>query len=198
FGAATSYTDAVRELDLNTGTIGTPFGALGYGTHGAASAGAATTYLYRVDAYWGDLYKYGVVNNGTNFVTSTTSAPQCGSSYSAIWATLDNQYLVSACGAVYGAASLASLGQNLGLSPVHGDSATGGAILAFDAGRVNLQRFDGALGEAGTDVLPRWAQDGYGRTAQARRAFFNQGATKRLVTVYDNASPVRYGIITFP
>ncbi len=200
FGASSSNNDAVRELDLNTGTIATPFGTLGYGTHGATSSGAATAYLYRLDAYWGDLYKYSVGNNGTTYVTYTTSAPQCGypSTYPSIWATLDNQYLITACGSVYNAASLAGLAPNLGLSPVHVDSATGGAILAFDAGRVNIERWSGALGATGTDVLPRWAQDGYGRTAQAKRAFFNPGATKRIVTVYDTAAPVRYGILTYP
>ncbi len=200
FGASTSYNDAVREIDLNTGTLATPFGALGYGTYGATSSGAATAYLYRLDAYWGDLYKYSVGNNGTNYVTYTTTAPQCGypAHYAALWATLDNQYLISACGAVYNATSLTSLSQNLGLVPVHVDSATGGVILAFDAGRVNVERFSGTLQATGSDVLPRWAQDGYGRTAQAKRAFFDLGATKRVVTVYDTASPRRYGIIEFP
>jgi chitinase len=200
FGSNATNNDAVRELDLNTGSFGTPFGTMGYGTHGAASSGATATYLYRLDAYWGDLYKYGVGNAGTSYVTYTTTAPQCGypSSYAGLWATLDNQYLVTTCGNVHSASSLASLGQSLGLQPVHVDSATGGAILAFDAGRVTIERFSGALGAAGTDSLPRWAQDGYGRTAQAKRAFFNAGAGKRVVVVYDTASPVRHGLVTFP
>jgi chitinase len=200
FGASTSYQDAVRELDLNTGAVGAPFGTLAYGTHGAASSGAATTYMYRLDAFWGDLYRYGVGNNGASQVTYTTNAPSCGypTSYSGFWATLDNQYLVTTCGAVYSASSLGNLGQSLSVLPVHVDSTTGGAILAVDASRTTIARFDGALGSTGADVLPRWAQDGYGRTAQARRAFFTAGAAKRVVPVYDTASPVRHGIVTFP
>jgi hypothetical protein len=47
--------------------------------------------------------------------------------------------------------------------------------------------------------MPRWAQDGFGRTLYVKKAFFvNAAATKWLAVVSDSASPARHGVVTFP
>lgn len=196
FGASSS--DAVRQLDLTTGTFSTPFGTYGYGTHGAASAGASTPYLYRIDASWGDLYRYRVDNNSLTPIGSWAAAPTCGGyyTYPAFWATLDNNYLVTTCGTVHSTGTLGSLVQTLPFTVAHVDSLASGSVLAVEGGRTSLRLLNTTLQPAGTDAIPRWAQDGVGRTAYARKAFLN--ATARTAVVYDTASPARHGVVTFP
>jgi hypothetical protein len=104
---------------------------------------------------------------------------------------------VSSCGEVYNGTTLANLNVPLGIYPSHVDSSTDGALLV--TGTTSLTRFGTTLGPAtGTDVLPKWSQDGYGRTAYASKAFFDGAGTKRVAVVHDTASPVRHGIVTFP
>lgn len=194
--------DYLRHLDLTTGAISQPAGA-GYSAFGAAGLSGTTDLLYRVDAYWDDWYRYTVNNSGALSQTAYVwgAAPSCGSGYptqpaSAIWGTLTGSYVVSSCGNVYNGTTLADLGTPLGVSPTHVDSTTGGAILAC-AG-TTLHRFGSTLQPAGTDALPRWSQDGYGRTATASRAFLDGAGTRRFAVVRDTATPPRHGIVTFP
>ncbi|HEX9050926.1 MAG TPA: hypothetical protein VF841_10375 [Anaeromyxobacter sp.] len=196
--------DYLRQLDLTTGAITQPAGS-GYSAFGAAGQSGTTPLLYRVDSFFGDWYRYTVTNNGNNNVLTQTAyvwggAPSCGSypaqPATAIWGTLTGSYVVSSCGQVYNGTTLADLASPLGVSPSYVDSTAAGAILAC-AG-TSLTRYDAALGSPATDVLPAWSQDGFGRTAFATKAFFNADGSKRFAVVHDTATPVRYGIVTFP
>jgi hypothetical protein len=208
FGTPGPYTySTVRELDVQAAApvIGTaPWS--GYGHFGTAYSSGTTTYVYRADAVFNDWDRYAVNNSGAASSWSAYAGlPTCGSSYpatftTAMWATQNatfaNAYLVTSCGGVYRADTLASLGTSLGVSPTHVDSTSGGAILACEG--TTLSRFNAALQPAGTDLLPAWSQYGYGRTTYASRAFFDTQGTKRFAVVHDTATPVRYGIVTFP
>jgi hypothetical protein len=192
---------SVQELDLSDGSFAPVFS--GYGGFGAAYSGASNT-LYRVDTWFNYWDKYSVGANGAGSSSGYSgSQPSCGEypvQYATqIWASLDNQYVFSSCGGVYNASTLASLGPtSLGLSPVHVDSASSGAVLAAD-GDGTLHRFNGTLQSAGIDAMPRWAQDGFSRTLYVKKAFFvNAAATKWLAVVSDSASPARHGVVTFP
>lgn len=192
---------SVQELDLSDGSFAPVFS--GYGGFGAAYSGASNT-LYRVDTWFNYWDKYSVGANGAGSSSGYSgSQPSCGGypvQYATqIWASLDNQYVFSSCGGVYNASTLASLGPtSLGLSPVHVDSASSGAVLAAD-GDGTLHRFNGTLQSAGIDAMPRWAQDGFSRTLYVKKAFFvNAAATKWLAVVSDSASPARHGVVTFP
>jgi hypothetical protein len=192
--------DYLRELDLTTGAITQPAGA-GYSAFGAAGQSGTTSLLYRVDTYFDDWYRYTVNNSGglsqTNYVWG---APSCGGypaqPPTAIWGTLTGSYVVSSCGHVYNGTTLADLQSPLGVYPSYVDSTATGSILACEG--TSLTRLDAALGSPSTDVLPAWSQDGYGRTTFATKAFFNADGSKRFAIVHDTATPVRYGIVTFP
>ncbi len=190
--------DYMRELDLGNGTISQPAGA-GYAGVGASGQSGTTNLLYRFDTYWNDWYRYTVNNSGgisqTAYVWS--DGPSCGGfPATGLWGTLTGSYVVSSCGTVYSGSTLADLGTPLGRSPIHVDSTTGGALLVCEGSQ--LSRFGSTLQLAGTDVLPPWSQDGYGRATAASRAFFDGAGTKRFAVVHDDATPVRYGIVTFP
>jgi hypothetical protein len=86
----------------------------------------------------------------------------------------------------------------LPISPVHVDSATSGDVIALSSGRTQLFRFNSTLQQAGTETLPLWADDGYGRTASATKAFLDSTGAKRIAVVSDTATPRRYGLVTFP
>lgn len=200
-GAANSL-DTVRELDLQTGTISTPLGWPGYGFFGTAYHGSSTS-VYRVDEYsW---YRSTVNNSGAQSGwAATDSRPDCGGyplTYAnRVWATQNatfaNAYVISSCGRVYRADTLASLGTTLGVYPSHVDSTGAGAILVSEG--TTLSRFNAALQAGGTDLLPRWSQNGYGYTTYAAKAFFDAAGAKRVAVVHDTAPVIRYGIVTFP
>ncbi|HEY6005564.1 MAG TPA: Ig-like domain-containing protein [Anaeromyxobacter sp.] len=195
--------DYVRELDLTTGTL-TPKWS-GYGAYGAAYTGGATPYIFRVDTLFGWWDRFAVNNNGASSTAaaSSFSVPQCGfSDATAIWptqnSTFASSYVISSCGDVYSASSLGSMAQNVGFSPYFIDSTANGSVLAVDSGGTTLRRLDASLAPQGTDALPAWADNEFGRTTYALRAFLNGAATKRFAVVRDTATPTRYGVITYP
>ena len=192
---------AIRQFDLNnTLAASTIVTWSGYSGYGAASAGTST-YVYRVDETSTRWEKYAVTNNGANPTTYVTGAsgPYCGT-YSvtqatAIWPTLDGTLVVSSCGEVYTASNLASPVQNIG-GYSHMDSTLGGSALGVSGSVLTL--FDATLVQTGTDIVPPWADNGFGRTASISKAFFDSGATKRMAIVSDSASPQRHGLVVFP
>ena len=190
----------IREIDLNNPAGSSIVPWAGYSGYGAASAGAST-FIYRVDTTMNDWEKHAVANNGAGSATlASASGPSCGgypyTQATAIWPTLDGSFVVSSCGEVYFASSLALAGKNIGLSPTHMDSTIGGGALAASGSVLTL--LDATLVQIGTDVVPPWAENGYGRTAWISKAFFNSGATRRMAIVSDSASPRRYGLAVFP
>jgi hypothetical protein len=206
FGTPGGYTyTTVRELDVQNATLGIAPWA-GYGHFGAAYSSGTTTYVYRGDDVFDDVERYAVNNSGAaSSFSAHVGTPTCGSAYpptyaTAIWATqnatFSNAYVVTSCGGVYRADTLASLDASLGVYPSHVDSTSGGAILACEG--TSLARFNAALQPSGTDVLPAWSQSGYGRTTYAPKAFFDAAGTKWFAVVHDTATPVRYGVVTFP
>ncbi len=197
--------DYVRELDLTNGSMTQVWA--GYGAFGAAYSVSGTTYVYRVDSYFDSWDRYSVGNNGASTTAAAWgSAPSCGgypsSPATAIWPTLNStfasSYVLSSCGEVYSASTLGDLTQNVGFSLGAMDSTSNGTVLAADTSGASLRLLNAALALQGTDVLPRWAQSGYGRTAFVMRAFLNSAASKRFAIVSDTATPMRYGVITYP
>jgi chitinase len=196
--------DYVRELDLTTGTM-TPKWS-GYGAYGAAYVGGTTPYVFRVDTYFGWWDRYAVNNSGASSTASASSysTPQCGSytDATAIWltqsSTFASSYVISSCGKVYGASSLGDMSQNVGFSPSFIDSTANGTVLAVDQAGGSLRLLDASLAPQGTDALPAWADNGYGRTTFALRAFLKGDATRRFAVVRDTATPNRYGVVAYP
>ncbi len=190
--------DYMRELDLTNGAISQPAGA-GYAALGASGQSGTTSLLYRLDSYWNDWYRYTVNNSGgiTQTAYDYGNAPSCGG-YAAtgLWGTLTGSYVVSSCGKVYNGTTLADMQSPLPVSPSHVDSTSAGALLACTGS--SLARYGATLQPGGTDTVPIWSQDGWGRTATATKAFFNAAGTKRFAVVHDTATPIRYGVVTFP
>jgi hypothetical protein len=201
---ASPSNDYVRELDLNTATSFSPIWP-GNGAFGTAYSVGSVNYVYRVDTtfQWFERYSVNASGASTSY-SATASWPTCGGypevPATAIWATRNstfaNAYVISSCGQVYSATSLVNLSQPLGLFPSHVDSTTGGAVLAVNGTSIAL--FNSTLQDAGTDTVPPWAENGFGRTASISKAFFNSGATRRFAVVSDSASPRRYGLVIFP
>jgi hypothetical protein len=191
----------IRQFDLtNTLAASTKVPWSGYSGYGAASAGS-TTSVYRVDETSTRWEKYSVTNNGANPTTFVTGAsgPYCGTYPStqatAIWPTLDGSFVVSSCGQVYNASDLANPVKSIGAYR-HVDSTLGGSVLGASGSALTL--FDSTLVQSGTDLVPPWAEDGYGRTATISKAFFNSDASRRFAIVSDSASPSRHGLVVFP
>ena len=179
--------NTIRELDLQNGTLAatSPPGWAGYGGFGAAYHSGTTNGIYRVDDVFHDWDRYTVNNSGAASSSSAygTTAPTCGTGYptsyaTGIWvtqnATFANAYVIDSCGGVYNASSstLAPITTaSLGMYPSHVDSTAAGAVLA--CGGSTLSQFNATLQPAGTDVIPVWSQNGFGRTAFAAKAFFD-------------------------
>jgi hypothetical protein len=207
FGKPGSYS-TVREVDLQsaTPTIVTPAGWPGYGHFGTAYNAGTTTYVYKGDDGPDNVYRFAVNNSGAASSWSMyAGTPTCGSAYPPIYATrlwatqnatFANAYVVTSCGGVYRADTLASLGTSVGTYPSHVDSTSTGAILVSDGN--TLSRFNAALQPDGADdVLPRWSRDGYGDTLYAPKAFFDSAGAKRFAVVHENTTG-RHGIVTYP